>query len=609
MFRLRKVYDDSTLANCDAIAQVQAIISARFPTARARDLGKLAQQLKDPLHFGFRSILLVVENAAGKVRGFAMLLHLTDLNIAFLELLSTAQDSGSSGVGSVLYEMVRDEANALRAEGLYLECSVDDQRITDASTLKRNIQRMRFYERFGVRPILHNAYDTPVHAGDHDLYYLMFDGLGRCVPPRRQFLRRVVATILMRKYGDLYNAKSARAIARSFVDDPALLREPRYTTRAAPLPVPGRGSAKGIALFVNEAHNIHHVRDRGYVEAPVRIPVILKELDKTDLFHRLQPRRTPLRLLQRVHEPTYVRYLHDACASLAQGKSIYPIIFPVRNQTRPPKDLELRMGYYCTDTFTPLHRNVYPAAYGAVDCAVSGARSLLGGFGLAYALVRPPGHHAGRRIFGGFCYFNATAVAAEYLSDFGRVAILDVDYHHGNGTQDIFYERGDVLTVSIHGAPPGAYPHFAGFVDERGMGVGDGHNINLPLAEKITVPRYHRTLRQALRLLRNFNPDYVVIALGLDTAKADPTGSWSLLPADFAQIGKRIGELGKPTLAVQEGGYLTRTLGQNARAFFEGLWSGHQPGSSAAQLAARPTQPGRRPRTRVKRLQASKAST
>jgi acetoin utilization deacetylase AcuC-like enzyme/GNAT superfamily N-acetyltransferase len=588
MFRVRKVYDDASPANRDAIAQVQQIIADQFPTARPCDLSKVPQQLNDPLHYRYRSILLIVENAGGKVRGFAMLLHLTDLNIAFLELISTAADSSSGGIGGMLYELVREEALSLGAAGLYLECNIDDARVTDAARLRQNRQRMRFYERFGVRPIINNAYDSPVHPGDDNLYYLMFDGLGRHQAPRRKFLRRVVAALLLRKYGDLYDASAAKRIALSFTDDPAQIREPKYRGPAAPLPVSKRNDGKGIALLVNESHNIHHVRDRGYVEAPVRIPVILKELDKTGLFTRIEPRHTPIRLLHRVHTPEYVEYLREACAFLPKGKSIYPIIFPVRNQTRPPKDLELRLGYYCTDTFTPLHHNVYPAAYGAVDCAVSGARSLFEGFDLAYALVRPPGHHAGKQIFGGFCYFNASAVAAEYLSDFGRVAILDVDYHHGNGTQDIFYERGDVLTISIHAAPPGAYPHFAGFEDERGEGAGENCNINLPLPEKLSVERYHRTLNHALREIRKFAPEYLVIALGLDTAKADPTGSWQLLPEDFTNIGRRIGELHQRTLVVQEGGYRTRTLGQNARAFFEGLWQGHRPDQAATQSDLQP---------------------
>ncbi len=576
MIRVRKVYDNVSRANRDAIAQVRAIVAEQFPTARTQDLEKIDQQLIDPLRYRYRSILLVVENASGRVRAFAMLLHLTDLNIAFLELISIAAASGDRGIGAVLYESVREEAVALGVSGLFLECSVDDERITDQKTRELNAQRLRFYERFGVRPIINTVYDRPVFPGDNDLYHLMYDGLGGSPAPRRKLLRKVVEAILRRKYGDLYDAAAAKAIAQSFGHDPARIREPR-SLGVAPVPVAlPSGAHKRIALLVNESHNIHHVRDRGYVEAPVRIPVILKELDKTDLFARVEPRHTSLGLLQRVHDARYIKYLKDVCNFLPERKSIYPIIFPVRNHSRPPKDLELRLGYYCTDTFTPLHRNVYPAAYGAVNCAVTGARSLLRGYRLAYALVRPPGHHAERRVFGGFCYFNASAVAAEFLSDFGRVAILDVDYHHGNGTQDIFYERSDVLTLSIHGAPPGAYPHFAGFADERGSGAGENCNINFPLPEKATTARYHRTLALALRAVRNFSADHLVVALGLDTARSDPTGTWQLLPTDFEQMGRAIGKLGLPTLVVQEGGYYTRTLGHNARAFFEGLWRGHE---------------------------------
>jgi acetoin utilization deacetylase AcuC-like enzyme len=148
--------------------------------------------------------------------------------------------------------------------------------------------------------------------------------------------------------------------------------------------------------------------------------------------------------------------------SLEEGLSVYPYVFPIRNAARPPEVLAVRAGYYCIDTFTPLNRNAYLAACRGIDCTLTAAHSLLEGFHLAYALVRPPGHHAERRSFGGFCYFNNAAAAAQYLSRFGRIAILDIDYHHGNGQQQIFYGRSDVLTVSIHGHPRFAYPISAG---------------------------------------------------------------------------------------------------------------------------------------------------
>ena len=576
MFRIRKVYDDVSAANRDAIGQVLMIMREQFPDTRPEELDKLPQQLHDPMHYRYRTILFVTENAAGKVKGFAVMLHMPDLNIAYLELISAAPGKTGGGIGGVLYERIREEAVALQVAGLFFECSVDDPSIIDDPVvLKQNERRFRFYEGYGVYPIIANEYDTPVFPGDRDLYYLMYDPLGGEPRLSREVAGNVVRAVLERKYGDLFDRKRIEAIAASFTDDPVRLRPPRYQRRRAmALPVPG-SHMKSIALVVNEGHDIHHVRDRGYMEAPVRIPVIMQEIDKTALFKRIKPDKTPERLLKRVHDGHFVDYLRRACSHLPPGKSIYPIIFPIRNLQRPPKDIELQVGYYCMDTFTPFNSNAYLAARGAVDCAVTGAAVLLDEYSLAYALVRPPGHHAERRAFGGFCYFNSAAVAAEYLSDYGRVAVLDVDYHHGNGTQNIFYERGDVFTVSIHGNPPAVYPHFAGFEDEKGRGAGEGYNLNLPLPESITPERYHRTLAKALKKIRAFAPAYLIVALGLDTAKADPTGTWPLRAEHFRENGRMIGAMKLPTLIVQEGGYRTRTLGVNARHFFEGLMAGH----------------------------------
>jgi acetoin utilization deacetylase AcuC-like enzyme len=248
----------------------------------------------------------------------------------------------------------------------------------------------------------------------------------------------------------------------------------------------------------------------------------------------------------------------------------------LRNVARPPKELAVRAGYYCIDTFTPLSANAWKAAKGAVDCALTAANLILEGQRLAYALVRPPGHHAERRAFGGFCYFNSAAIAAQLLSDFGNVAMLDIDYHHGNGQQVIFYKRPDVLTVSVHGHPSFAYPYFSGFADETGEGEGSGANLNLPLPEQLDPEEYHVTLAKAIKRIRRFAPRYLVVCLGFDTAKGDPTGSWNLSAKDFEQIGQSIGQLGLPTVLVQEGGYRTRNIGINARHFFTGLWGASQ---------------------------------
>jgi acetoin utilization deacetylase AcuC-like enzyme len=213
------------------------------------------------------------------------------------------------------------------------------------------------------------------------------------------------------------------------------------------------------------------------------------------------------------------------------------------------------------------------AARMAVDCALTCAGKILDGHRITYALVRPPGHHAERNSFGGFCYLNSTAIASDYLSKTGRVAILDIDHHHGNGTQDIFYQRADVFTVSIHGHPRDSYPYFSGFADEKGENQGRGFNLNLPLPEHTDGTKYRMTLARALKKIVTFKPRFLVVALGLDTAKDDPTGSFTLDARDFEGIGDMIGALHLPLLIIQEGGYDTNAIGVNANAFFRGLWN------------------------------------
>jgi acetoin utilization deacetylase AcuC-like enzyme len=310
---------------------------------------------------------------------------------------------------------------------------------------------------------------------------------------------------------------------KSLRDDPLRLREPKYV-KAADDQKELKPKERKIALIVNQEHSIHHVNDRGYVEAPVRIALIRRELDRTQIFEETAARKFAMSHIEDVHNPEFVAFLKKACANVAPGKSVYPYVFPVRNRTRPPKELPLRAGYYCIDTFTPLNANAYKAARRSVDCALTGADCLLDGSRAAYALVRPPGHHAEYEAFGGFCYFNSSAIAANYLSEQGKVVLLDIDYHHGNGAQDIFWRRKDVYTISIHGHPRFTYPYFSGFEDEKGGREGRGFNLNLPLAENLDGNEYRQVLADALKRIEKFAPQFLVLALGLDTAKGDPTG-------------------------------------------------------------------------------------
>ncbi len=575
MFRIRRVYDDITPANKEAIAQVQNILQTQFPDLSKRDVAKLPEQLRNPMKYRFRAILFVAEGLKGSIDGFALLFHEPVLKFCYLDYISTARQMTGGGIGGALYERVREEALDLDTIGIFFECLPDDPSLSrDPEVRKVNAGRLRFYERYGARPIANTAYETPLKPGDDNPPYLVYDDLGQDIELSRDIAQEIVRAILERKYKGICPRDYVEMVVASFQDDPVRLRSPRYVKKP-PVPIGHTTPAdKRIMLVVNDRHWIHHVEERGYVESPVRIDTILKELNKTDLFEKVAPRHFSEKHIKAVHDSGYVDYLKKVCANLEAGTSVYPYVFPVRNRTRPPKDLPIRAGYYCIDTFTPINGNAYLAAKRAVDCALTAAKTLLEGYRLAYALVRPPGHHAEVSCFGGFCYFNSAAAAAELLSAYGKIAILDIDYHHGNGQQEIFYERSDVLTISIHGHPSFTYPYFSGFVSERGRGAGKGYNINIPLPERVEGEFYRGVFKDALKRITRFRPKFLVIALGLDTAREDPTGSWSLEVKDFESIGQMIGSLRLPTLVVQEGGYDTRVLGINARGFFTGLWSG-----------------------------------
>jgi acetoin utilization deacetylase AcuC-like enzyme/GNAT superfamily N-acetyltransferase len=601
MLRIRKIADATAMGNARAVAEVQALIRGAFSGMPEEDIAKLPQQLDNPFKQRFVTDLLVASDAREHVRGAAVLMHDPELRFSYLDVV-VARRAGNrgSGVGGALYDRVRLEALERGSKGLYFECLPDDPETSPNPAIRRqNAARLRFYERFGARPIIGTAYQTPLHEGDTDMPFLVFDGLGiHDLAPARK-LRQIVRAVLERKYAHLCPPEYIEAVVGSVRDETLALRPPRYTRRPSVQQPPSL--RQPYPLVVNDRHDIHHVRERGYVESPIRIPAILEELRKTGLFREIAPRPFPERWIKAVHDGGLVDYVERACREAPEGKSVYPYVFPVRNPARKPKERSVLAGYWCIDTFTPLNRNAWPAARRGADCTLTAADAVLTGAPMAYALVRPPGHHAERRNFGGFCYISNAAVAANYLAQFGRVAMLDIDYHHGNGQQDIFYERGDVLTVSIHGDPSFAYPYFTGFRNETGRNAGAGFNLNIPLPETITPEAYREALARALRRVARHEPDYLVLCLGFDTGRGDPTGTWQNRAEDFRQIGRMIADADYPTLIVQEGGYRVRALGSNARHFFDGFAAGQSEAERRAETAPAklpPAASGRGPRSR-----------
>ncbi|MGE5258435.1 MAG: hypothetical protein ACM3KE_17295, partial [Hyphomicrobiales bacterium] len=500
MFRIRRIYDEVLPANRAALEQVKAIMRDRFPSVPPEEIEQFGRHLRDPFLKRFRTILFVAENLRQRVQGFAFLLHEPEIRFGYLDWIATRVGKTSGGIGGALYDRVRQEAAALTAKGLFFECLPDEaSRCADAALLAENRRRLRFYEQYGARPIIGTAYEAPYKAGQTCMPHLMYDGLGRLDRLETGFLRRVVRAILERKYAGFVPAGHIRMVEESIRQNPVRLREFRYLKPSAVSAAVSVGPGGRIALVFPSRHVTHHIHEQGYVESPVRIRSILKELAGCSLFEMLRPSAFPEKCITSVHDIDFVNFLRRTSREIEENRYIYPYVFPIRNKTRLPRDRYILAGYYCIDTFTPHTRHAYTAARAAVDCTLTAAKEILNGRRLAYALVRPPGHHAERRSFGGFCYFNNNAIAAQYLRPFGRVAILDIDYHHGNGQQDIFYRQADVLTVSIHGNPSFAFPYFSGFSDERGEDEGEGFNLNLPLPEDVDGDRYRKTLAAALQ--------------------------------------------------------------------------------------------------------------
>ena len=329
-------------------------------------------------------------------------------------------------------------------------------------------------------------------------------------------------------------------------------------------------------IVYSAAHHQHRARfemHRGErvpcFEKPERADMVLEALVRRDIGPLLAPGAFGKAPILRVHAADYLRFLEGAWEewrALGRTDDAMPSVWPMRGlRAEPPASFTGRLGWYAFDSGTPLTAGSWAAARLGVDVTLTARERVAAGARAAFALVRPPGHHAGIDFMGGYCFLNNAAIAAQAWRDAGarRVAILDVDYHHGNGTQQIFYDRDDVLFASLHGDPRTEYPFYLGHADESGRGAGAGFNLNLPLPAGTGAGPWFDALETACARIVAYAPDALVVSLGVDTYVGDPISKFTLDTPDYARMGARLAALGLPTLIVMEGGYAVDEIGEN----------------------------------------------
>lgn len=343
-----------------------------------------------------------------------------------------------------------------------------------------------------------------------------------------------------------------------------------------------------MKIFFSEEQKAHSVEQefvmgsiRPAMDDPSRARVILEAIEANGLGVAERPGTpVPKEVLRAVHDRgllSFLETLHTEWSATYPGGGTFPEMGIAPGMRRMLTDsLRGRLVYYCFDTCTSVGAHTWPAAMASLETAASGAMAIAAGDEVAFSLCRPPGHHAGSDFYGGYCYLNNAAVAAQaWLKTTGtRCAILDLDFHHGNGTQEIFYERHDVFYVSIHRLPTITYPFFSGYEDERGTGAGFGYNLNLPLPKDTTWANYEPALGQALDGIRRFLPSALIISLGVDTYAGDPVGGLGLHPSDLYKMGSQVGSERIPTLVVMEGGYAKEMVGECVASFLNGIVAG-----------------------------------
>lgn len=312
-------------------------------------------------------------------------------------------------------------------------------------------------------------------------------------------------------------------------------------------------------------------------ECPERWQFIVDELNRRNLADFIKPNALNMQSVLGVHSKEFVHFLEVAWsewqAAGFAGDAI-PTVFPARRmQQRTPDFIDGKLGYFSMAVETAITSGTWEAACSSAACAQTAQKLIVNGDSVAFALCRPPGHHAASDLYGGYCFLNNAAIAAQGFLDDGaqRVAIFDVDFHHGNGSQDIFYQRDDVLFLSLHGDPVDAFPHFLGYADEKGGGAGQGYNFNYPMPPGTPYSKWFTAFQEAVAQIKHYKPEVLIISLGVDTFKDDPISFFKLDSTDFTHYGAELAKLGLPTLFVMEGGYAVQEIGMNTVNVLDGF--------------------------------------
>lgn len=339
-----------------------------------------------------------------------------------------------------------------------------------------------------------------------------------------------------------------------------------------------------IPLLYHPDHRLHMPEDEfeqgtiiEYRERPERVEVIYQHLRQRALGLPVRVSRAArIDDLVPVHDLKMLDFIEAVTHSIPDDRYLYADFFPIRGPVvTPPRLLAGRLGFYSTDPYSPIGRGTWRAVLSAASLALQGAEMLLHSeTGCAYALCRPPGHHAGRDFFGSYCYINHAALAAQRLLAMGHVAILDIDYHHGNGTQAIFWDEPRVLYTSLHIDPNLDFPYYTGYSHETGGSLAPGSTYNLPLPPGITSNTYLAALDSLLQTIRAFRPAALVVSLGYDPYEGDPLSTFRVEAGAYTAIGSRIAALRLPTLFVQEGGYAMEALPLLAENLVQGYLAG-----------------------------------